>query len=238
MSEAMTEVEFRHAVAVAIKGVLNVYREADALLRELAAALEATEPRFAVVAKRVVPGVSRKSPDARYLRCYLSAVLAPSNTDAEVIGDAGDEEDEDGEEDEGEERPAKVVVVPTNGSLIVARVAIYDPDHAEGFEPNLRVTVLGNCRAATKGVAADAAFRVRRNLFRRIVRAADGASVGPVRPKGTATIEGPKKVRTSLEFDLTTPPIVRSLFSIVPDEVPTLAAQIATAWRDRGHREP
>jgi hypothetical protein len=234
VSESMTELEFRQAVAAAVRGVLNVYREADALLRELAEAFAATEASFGVVAKRITPGVSRRSPDARYLRSYLATVLAPRTADAEVLGDAGDDDDEDGEEDEGEERPTKVVIVPTGGSLVVTRVAIYDPDQAEGFEPNLRVTVLSNCRAASQDVAADAAFRVRRSLFRRIVRAADGASAESVQPKGTATLEGPKKQRTALAFDVATPPIVKSLWSVAPDELPTLAAQVASAWRDRG----
>jgi hypothetical protein len=91
-----------------------VYREADALLREFAAAMEGTEPHFVIAAKRLVPGVSRKSPDARFLRSYIATVLAPPNIDGEGEDDAVEEEDED--DDEADEQPIrKAIVVPTGG---------------------------------------------------------------------------------------------------------------------------
>ncbi len=231
MSETMTEGEFQRAVAAAVRGVLNVYREADALLREFAAAMEGIEPHFEIAAKRLVPGVSRKSPDARYLRSYLATVLAPPNVDGEGEDEAVEDEDDDGDDDETDELPGrKAIVVPTGGSLVVARVAIYDPDHVDGFAPNLRITLLGDCRAVVPGLADNAQFRIKRALFRRIVRAADGATVGVVQSKGTAIIEGPKKARTALRFAVTTAPIERPLFSLAPDDVPKLAAQVASDW--------
>lgn len=230
MSETLTEGEFQRAVAASVRGVLNVYREADALLREFAAAMEGTEPHFVIAAKRLVPGVSRKSPDARFLRSYIATVLAPPNIDGEGEDDTVEEEDED--DDEADEQPIrKAIIVPTGGSLVVARVAIYDPDHADGFAPNLRITLLGDCRAVASGIADNAQFRIKRGLFRRIVRAADGATIGVVQSKGTATIEGPKKVRTGLRFAVATAPIERSLFSLAPDDVPQLAVQVASDWR-------
>lgn len=231
MSEAMTESEFQRAVAAAVRGVLNVYREVDAFLREFAAAMEGVEPHFIVAAKRIVPGVSRKNPEARFLRSYLATVLAPPTVEGDGEDEPPEDEDDDGDDEEAEERPSRKIVVPTGGSLIVARVAIYDPDHADAFAPNLRITLLGDCRAKADGVASDARFRIKRGLFRRIVRAADDATIGVVEPRGTAIIDVPKKTRTGLRFTVATAPIVLPLFGLAPDDVPTLAAQVAREWR-------
>ncbi len=68
MTESLTREQFRTAVADAVSGVLNVYREVDAMFRDLTIALSDAEPRFVPLIKRMVPGAGSKNPDARYLR--------------------------------------------------------------------------------------------------------------------------------------------------------------------------
>ena len=77
MTQDLDAKQFQQAVADAIKGVLNVYREADALLRELQNALEGA---FVPLVKRLVPRNRRQNPDSQYLPNYLATVFVPAST--------------------------------------------------------------------------------------------------------------------------------------------------------------
>ena len=65
LPESSQRKQFNVAVANAITGVLNVYREVDAMFRELTAALAAAEPRLVPFTGRkpLVPGAGSKNPE-------------------------------------------------------------------------------------------------------------------------------------------------------------------------------
>jgi hypothetical protein len=101
MTEALNRDQFRVAVADAVSGVLNVYREVDTMLRDLTNALNEDEPRLVPLVRRLVPGAGSKNPDARYLRNYIASVFVPADAAEDDLDD--EDEDEEGEEVDDED---------------------------------------------------------------------------------------------------------------------------------------
>jgi hypothetical protein len=208
--------------------VLNVYREVDAMLRELAAALADEEPRFVPLVKGLVPGAT-KNPDARHLRNYHAYFFVPAST-AEPE-DEDDEEEEDEEEDETPKQKRSLTIEVGSG-LVVARVAIYDRSLPK-FEPNLRVGVLTKCRVDT-ALPAGAQLKVPRGRFRRIVRAVDANQGGPGKPLRTNTVVqvvGQPKMKPKLVFDVPDGLREYPLFDVTPERIVEIAASIRETWR-------
>src|SRR3569623_1030105 len=145
MPEALlTRDEINKAVADAVAGVLNVYREVDAMFRELTAALAAAEPRLVPFTGRkpLVPGAGTKNPDGYYLKGYRAWIYAPA---AGLEDDEGEEDDENGENDEDEEDKGPLACVEGT-NLVAVRATIFDRG-VSNFEPNLVVSTLLRCRA-------------------------------------------------------------------------------------------
>jgi hypothetical protein len=249
MAENLTREQFRIALADAVVGVLNVYREVDAMVRELGTVLGDGSPRFAPIVKRLVPGVGRKNPDARYLREYIAAVYAPVDAMEEEDPDEDDEEDGEGDEEEGEgeggsdeeegavARSAKQPLTIKAGSgIIVARATIYDRatyDRATpAFEPNLVVAALTRCRIDVD-VAPGTPFKVARWRFKRILRALDRHRWVAGKPLDTnvpAQIVGGPKTKHKLTFDLPNPLKPLPLFEVTPEQLRAIAAIVRKEW--------
>lgn len=234
MTDTLTQDQFRTAVADATAAVLNVYREVDAMFRELAAALADGEPSFSMLVKRLVPGSGRKNPDARYLRNYVAAVFAPVNSVPE------DEEEEDGEDEEEEEEDApktkqkRAILVPVGSGIVLARAAIYDRS-VPNFEPHLMMAVLTNCRVDVP-TEPNAQVRVPRSRFKTIQSALGRHRASPGQPFPTGVpvqLEGqPKnKPKHRLVFDLPHPVRRYPLFELKPDKVIEVAHATQEAWR-------
>jgi len=236
MAESLTRDQFRIALADAVTGVLNVYREVDALLRELGAALGDGTPRFVPLVGRLVPGVGRKNPDARYLREYVAAVYAPIDAMEENEAEEEDEEDEEeneGDEEEGETaRPAKQPLTIKAGSgILIARATIYDRA-SPGFEPNLIVAALTRCRIDVE-VSPGTPLKVSRWRFKRILRALERhrwAAGKPLDTKVPAQIVGGPKSKHKLIFDLPSPLKPQPLFEVTPAKLREIAESACKEW--------
>lgn len=222
MTEPLTREQFKVAVADAITGVLNVYREVDAMFRELNAALAAAEPRLVPFTGRkpLVPGAGTKNPDGYYLKSYRAWIYAPA---AALEEDEGDEDDETSEDDdEEEETESKGPLAFTEGTgLVAVRAAIFDRG-VSGFEPNLVVGTLLRCRVDPV-VPAGTELKIRRGHFKRVLRDIDRAS-GAKTVKTTVPVTvGNVKNKHKLVFDVPGPWNRFALFDINPSMVQDIA---------------
>jgi hypothetical protein len=236
MTEPLTREQFRAAVADAVSGVLNVYREVDAMFRDLTIALNDAEARFVPLIKRMVPGAGSKNPDARYLRNYQAAIFAPADA-TEDDDEDDDEEDEDVEdgEDEDVETPKtakRALTLKVGSALLVARAAIYDRSRPT-FEPALTVGVLARCRVDSN-TPAGTVLKTKAGRFKRIFRAIDahrGAAGKPLLTAVTAQIVGPSKSKNSkLTFDTPTPMRAYPLFEITADNIRNVVEAVRSDW--------
>ena len=224
MAEPLTREQFNTAVADAVAGVLNVYREVDAMFRELNAALAAAEPRLVPFTGRkpLVPGVGGKNPDGSYLKNYRAWIYAPV---AELEEDDGEEDDEDGEEDEGEEAMTKGPLALAEGTgLVAVRSTIFDRG-VSGFEPNLVVGTLLRCRVDPV-VTAGTELKIRRGHFKRVLREIDKASSAKTVKTTVPVTVGTVKNKHRLVFDVPGPWRRYPLFDITPATIHQIANTI------------
>lgn len=236
MTEPLNREQFRIAVADAVGGVLNVYREVDAMFREITAALSEGAPQFVPLIKRMVPGSSSKNPDARYLRNYQASIFVPA--------DAADEDDEDDEEedDEGEDaddddgepprKEKRVLTFKVGSAMLVARAAIYDRSRP-AFEPNLMIGALSNCRMDTN-LSPGTPLKSKPGRFKRIFRAIDasrGGSGKPLQTVVTAQVVGqPKNKNSKLIFDVPATMRIYPLFDVKSETVQDIVAAARKDW--------
>ncbi len=231
MANELTSDQFKQALADAVAGVLTVYREVEAMLRELGAALADEKPAFTPFGSNVVPGV-RKNPDARYLRNYLAAFYQPAEDD---VGDEDEDEPEDEGEDDEEDVPAKQkkrLSIATGSGLLIARAAIYERGVAS-FEPSLLVGALTQCRVEPE-VPAGSLLKLPRSRLRSLVRSInDHGSAGKrLRTNIPVQVEGqPKgKVKHRLVFEVAQPLVSHRLFDVTPDRILDIARTLRTTW--------
>ena len=234
MAEPLTREQFRTAVADAVNGLLNVYREVDAMLRELGTILSEAEPRFVQLGKKLVPASGSKNFDARYLRNYHAAIFAPADTseEEEEVEDEDEEEDENDEGDgEVEKKPKRPLTIATGSGIIVAQATIYDRAR-QGFEPNLVVRALMRCRADSQLVNGTR-LKVSRYRFRKILRAMNNHLGAPGKPLHTGVsvqVSGQPKTKYKLIFDVLSPVQSIPLFEITPEKLQEIASKARQDW--------
>jgi len=230
----LTREEFRAAVADAVNGLLNVYREVDAMLREFGTALASDEPRFKMLGKKLVPTASSRNPDARYLRAYHAAVFTPSDASEEDEEDEEDDEEGEEEDDGVTQKTKNVLTIETGSGILLARAAIHDRS-TTGFEPNLVVAALTRCRVAPD-VPSGTLLKVSRSRLRKIVRAMDafrwfsGKSVNTLDTRVPVQIVGPHKNKHMLFFDVPKEPERHPLFNVTPDTIQAIAHRVRESW--------
>ncbi|HVV85434.1 MAG TPA: hypothetical protein VHE35_20385 [Kofleriaceae bacterium] len=234
MSEPLTRQQFNAAVADATAAVVNVYREVEAMFRELALALGDGDPSFGQVVKRLVPAPGRKHPDARHLRNYVANVFAPVIAQPE---DDDDDEEGEGEDEEGEEeapKTKKAILIPVDSGIVLTRAHVYDRNVA-GFEPHLLVAVLTRCRVDMP-TEPGAKVKVPRSRFKSILSALGRHTDPPGKPFPTGVpvhLEGQakSKPKSKLIFDLPYAPVRYPLFDLTPEVVRGVAAKTRELWR-------
>jgi hypothetical protein len=231
LADPLSREQFRTAVAQAIDGVLNVYHEVDAMLRELAMALGTDQPRFSTLVKRLVSGAG-KNPDARFLRDYHAWVFSPADSLEEE--DEEDEEEDAEDDGEGGERTArKPMTVLAGSGVVIARAAVYDRSTTT-FEPTLTIASLKNWQASAD-VPGGTPLRIRRGNFRRLMRDVDRHrwSAGKVNTLKTTVpvhLTGTVKGKPTLVCELARTPERIPLFDITPAMVREIACKVRATW--------
>lgn len=224
----LDEKQFHRAVAEAIRGVLNVYREADALLRELRDGLRSGTPAFSPVVDRLVPGL-RGDADARYLRRYIATILTPLTASPDNEPDDDDDDDEDGDDDSDEVGKKKVSALDIGTALLIARVSLYGPGGVD-FVPKLTLTTLRNVRI--DGGPSSGQLKMSNNRYKKLIRALDNQQpgIGTIKPKLTTHPLGKPKDKRGMVFDISAAPTSYSLYTITPQHLELIVTQVRNAW--------
>lgn len=228
MAELLTREQFNTAVADAIAGILNVYREVDAMFRELTAVLAATEPRLAPLTgkKALVPSAGGKNPDSYHLRNYHARFYAPMSEIDEDEGEDSDYDSEDGEDEEAEPKKKNPLTFAEGTSLVAVRAMVFDRG-VSNFEPHLAVGTLLRCRVDPV-VPAGTELKVKRNLFKRVLRELDKVGSATTVKTTVPVTVGKVKNKHMLVFDTPGPWTRYALFDITPATVQDIAAAIRT----------
>lgn len=228
MAEELDAAQFQRAIADAIKGVLTVYREAEALLRELQGVLRNGSPAFVPLVERVAPGVRRAEPGTRYLRSYVASVLAPIGaTDIEEDGEDEDD-DEDLDDDEGgETKTAKQLTLRVGAGILIPRVEIYGSGRSD-FVPSLTMTSLTRSWVVPE-LPVGTPLKVPRGRFRKILRLMDKSGGKNIDARVSVHVLNKPKEKHKIGFTMA--PVQRyPLFDVTPDKLEAIAAEVRTHW--------
>jgi hypothetical protein len=228
MSDELDAIQFQRAIGDAIKGVLAVYREADALLRELQGILRSGTPGFVTLADRIAPGARRGEPGTRYLRSFVASVLAPADA-TEVDDELEDEPDEDEDEDEdGEAAVAKKTLTLRVGTgLLIPRVEIFGSG-SKDFVPSLMITSLIKSRVVPE-LPAETPLKVSRSRFRKIMRLIDKSDGKTIEARVSVHVLNKPKEKHKLGFTMA-PALRYPLFDVTPDKLDAIADQTRKLW--------
>lgn len=228
MADELDAVQFQRAIGDAIKGVLAVYREADALLRELQGVLRSGSPGFVTVADRIAPGARRGEPGTRYLRSFVASVLAPA--DATEVDDEleDDVDDEDEDDEDGETSVAKkTLTLRVGAGLLIPRVEIFGSG-SKDFVPSLVITSLIRSRVVPE-LPTDTPLKVSRSRFRKIVRLIDKSDGKTIEPRVAVHVLNKPKEKHKLGFTMASA-LRYPLFDVTPDKLDTIADAIRNQW--------
>ena len=173
-TSGMNREEFAKAVAAAISGVQHLYREVDRLLAGLRDSL-AEEPSPLAPLRGTLPKAGRDQ-SRLVVRNEYGTLFAPIVIDDEDVEDEEDDEGEEDGEDVDEEDGARgrrkrpPAEIAADQPLLAVRVAMYDPQRGEAFEPQIQFAVMNEWTVGKGGWSADQRFVLARYMLRRIPR--------------------------------------------------------------------
>ena len=189
----MSREEFASAVNAGTSSVVRLYREVDSLVRELQTGLEEPPVSLAPVRGGAMGKSSRSKNKGRLvIRSEYGLLLGPSNADDEEDeDDLGDEDEEDGVSSGSRKNvPSEIV---NDQPLLAVRVAVFDPDDLESFEPEIQYAVMSDwARGDASTDRVGQRFELVRYMVQRIPRA---LKKRPKKGKRLQTKAGAKKKR-------------------------------------------
>jgi hypothetical protein len=241
----LTREQFQAAVAAAIAGVEQLYREVDLLIARLREELaEEPEP---LMLKRGTLGKAGKEESKRVVVRYEYGALFEPAADDDDLDEDDDLDDEDGDEDEDIEQAAGSKAQRKRGKgrheitasqpLLAVRIAMFDPRKRASFEPQIQFAVMSEWALGDTPVQPEDRFTLQAYMLRRIARAlADRAGVASgARIRTSAAARGgtglqkgkSRKLSCSLPAGVQTVP----LYSIdTAQALESLAEQMKQMW--------
>lgn len=181
----LTRDQFQAAVAAAIAGVEQLYREVDLLIARLREELaEEPEP---LVLKRGTLGKAGKEDSKRVVVRYEYGALFEPAADDDEPDEDDDLDDEDADEDEDDQpagskakrkgRKGRHEIVASQ-PLLAVRIAMFDPRKRASFEPQIQFAVMSEWALGDTPVQPEDRFTLQAYMLRRVARAlADRAGV-------------------------------------------------------------
>jgi hypothetical protein len=196
----LTRDQFQAAVAAAIAGVEQLYREVDLLIARLREELaEEPEP---LVLKRGTLGKAGKEDSKRVVVRYEYGALFEPAADDDELDEDDELDDEDADEDEDVEQAAGSKAkrkrrksrheIVASQPLLAVRIAMYDPRKRAGFEPQVQFAVMSDWALGDTAAQPEDRFTLQAYMLRRVARAlADRAGVANgVRIRTSAAARG------------------------------------------------
>ena len=180
MSSNTPQEQFASAVASAISSVHHLYREVDRLMSGLYDRL-AEEPDSLI---RVTGTIAKGQRDQTrmVIRNEFGALFSPTVIGEDASEDEEEELDEPGDETEDEDGVKSRKRVPAelaaNEPLLAVRIAMYDPQKRESFEPQIQFAVMSEWTVGKGAWDPEQQFLLRsRSVLRRIPKAL-GSNLG------------------------------------------------------------
>lgn len=238
----MSREEFASAVNAVTSSVDHLYREVDRLVRALQTGLEEPPVSLAPVPGGKSGKSSRSKGKVRLvIRSEYGLLLGPSNADDEEDeDDLGDEDEEDGVSSGSQK--SVLSEIADDQPLLAVRVAVFDPDGLESFEPKIQYAVMSDWAlgdASTDRVGQR--FELVRYMVQRIPRALKkGAeegkrlqtSAGVKRVAGGSKRSKERQLSCLLPLGVTTVP----LFTLnSAEELDSLVEDIKEMWDKAVH---
>jgi len=191
----LTKEQFANAASTAVRAVLDLYGEVDALLRELDGTMRAN----GFQAWSVIPG-SKKADTNRILREWKGRLYVGAS------GDEGDEEEDAEEIDAPEEDEAEVEngrrsgprEIPQGSAVAFVRARVYRAREL-AFQPEILYGVLTEASAPIDGLDPDEPLRLQRGSIRRILAPLEVSTTVGKELRTSAPVIAPKgrKMRAS-----------------------------------------
>ena len=236
--------QFASAVASAISSVQHLYREIDRLIvgvREmLSEAPDSLVP---------VPGTLGKlgHNQGRFVIRNEYGVLFAPNSDEDDAEDEEEEELDDNADEVDEElgagrrkRPPAEIV--SDQPLLAVRVAIYDAQRTDSFEPQIQFALMNKWSLGKNGFASGQRFVLARSMLRRVPRSLSMSSGVPkggrliTRAKIKRAVGGKKSGDRQLSCTLPAGVEAVPLFSLdTPNALRHLTEQMKAMWRAHYH---
>jgi len=174
MTTTTTREQFASAVAMAISSVQHLYREVDRLLTGLRDSL-AEEPHPLAPIRGTLQKSGRDQ-TRLVVRNEYGALFAPVINDEEDAEEEDEDLEEDGDEGEDDDRPRggrkrAPAEIAADQPLLAVRVALYDPQRHDSFEPQVQFAVMSEWALGKAAATPEQRFILARYMLRRIPKA-------------------------------------------------------------------
>lgn len=174
----LTAEQFQLAVAAAIEGVENLYRQVDLLIAKLREQLAEDPDPLALI--RGTLGKSGKEDSKRVVVRYeYGALFEPATEDEEELDDEDDEDDDSEDEDvdgsvtsksKGKRKGGRHDIV-AGQPLLAVRIGMFDPRKRTSFAPEVQFAVMTDWALGDSTSQADDRFSLQSYMLRRVTRA-------------------------------------------------------------------
>lgn len=174
----LTAEQFQLAVAAAIEGVENLYRQVDLLIAKLREQLAEDPDPLALI--RGTLGKSGKEDSKRVVVRYeYGALFEPATEDEEDLDDEDDEDDDSEDEDVDDsvasksqkKRKGRRHEIVAGQPLLAVRIGMFDPRKRTSFAPEVQFAVMSGWALGDSTSQADDRFTLQSYMLRRVTRA-------------------------------------------------------------------
>jgi hypothetical protein len=174
----LTAEQFQLAVAAAIEGVENLYRQVDLLIAKLREQLAEDPDPLTLI--RGTLGKSGKEDSKRVVVRYeYGALFFPATDDEEDLDDEDDEDDDLEDEDVDDSVASKSKRKRKGGRyeivagqpLLAVRIGMFDPRKRTSFAPEVQFAVMSDWALGDSTSQADDRFSLQSYMLRRVTRA-------------------------------------------------------------------
>jgi hypothetical protein len=174
----LTADQFQLAVAAAIEGVENLYRQVDLLIAKLREQLAKDPDPLTLI--RGTLGKSGKEDSKRVVVRYeYGALFEPATDDEDDLDDEDDEDDDSEDEDvddavaskSKEKRKGGRHEIVAGQPLLAVRIGMFDPRKRTSFAPEVQFAVMSDWALGDSATQPDDRFSLQSYMLRKITRA-------------------------------------------------------------------